>query len=116
MQVFTNFCRGSILFSLTRAAEHLITTDGVLASDAIFVQPLGLKEEFHSWEGAAIGGLLMGDTTNPELRDGEDDVKFAAARRLVELVSNGRTVLHAFEIDCSGTIWEVVVRRRLSGD
>lgn len=57
----------------------------------------------------------MGDTTNPELRDGEDDVKFAAARRLVELVSNGRTVLHAFEIDCGGAIWEVVVRRRLSG-
>ena len=56
----------------------------------------------------------MGIPVIPTLRDGED-AKFGAARHLVELVSDGRTVLHAFEIDHSGATWEVVVRLRLPG-
>lgn len=54
----------------------------------------------------------MGDPANLGINDGEDE-RFEAAKHLVELVSDGRTLLHAFEIDHSGATWEVVVRLRL---
>lgn len=60
------------------------------------------------------GGILMGVPAIPELQDGEDE-QLAAARHLVELVADGRTVLHAFEIQSAGSMWEVVVRLRLVG-
>jgi hypothetical protein len=61
-----------------------------------------------------MGGILMGVPATSEIQEGENST-FAAARHLVELVSDGRTLLHAFEIENSGAIWEVVVRLRLPG-
>jgi hypothetical protein len=54
----------------------------------------------------------MGISAAPEHEQGED-TRSEVARHLVELVSDGRTVLHAFEINYSGATWEVVVRLRL---
>lgn len=56
----------------------------------------------------------MGTPVTPGRHEAEDR-SFAVASHLVELVSDGRTVLHAFEVEYSGATWEVVVRLRLPG-